>query len=127
MYLCTCIPVYLCTSYRVKGKKKEEREEEPAEEEVAGLDGGESRAEQEARGDGKEVEFHGRNCNADWDVGILFARIEPAHWEIYTFIIVRKNARGPACFNIQYVCSSKRFGVIGIIVMIIQSQISAVW
>ena len=64
MYLCTCVRVYLCTAYCVKGKKKEEREEEPAEEEVAGLNRGESRAEEQAGGEDEEVEFHGRNCNA---------------------------------------------------------------
>jgi len=39
-------------------KKKEEGEEEPANEEVAGLDEGQPGAEQETGENGEEVEFH---------------------------------------------------------------------
>jgi hypothetical protein len=46
-------------------KKKEEREEQPAEEEVAGLDKGQRGAEQETGENGEEVEFHRGDCNAE--------------------------------------------------------------
>lgn len=93
--------MYPRTAYCIVRKKKEEREEEPAEEEVAWLDGRHSRAEEQAGGEDEEVEFHGGNCNADWNVGILFVRSEPAYWvcmiiPVISLVVVRINLHSPA-------------------------------